>query len=149
MQRTIERAVEYAMKRMKVWQKLGVLGLIFLIPLAVFSYKMLASMRAMGVDFAKQEVIGVEYLSPVYTLLEDLQQHRDIAAALLNGDATFSETLAAKRGEIGADLQLVNAADEKLGEALQSTNRWDALQRRIGQLLESTPSVQVRVTVTR
>lgn len=146
MQRTIERAVEYAMKRMKVWQKLGVLGLIFLIPLAVFSYKMLASMRAMGVDFAKQEVIGVEYLSPVYTLLEDLQQHRDIAAALLNGDATFGETLAAKRGEIGADLQLVNAADEKLGEALQSTNRWDALQRRIGQLLESTPSEKAQAS---
>lgn len=140
MQRAIERAVEYAMKRMKVWQKLGILGIIFLIPLAVFSYKMLASMRAMGVDFAKQEVLGVEYLSPVYTLLEDLQQHRDIAAALLNGDATFSEKLAAKRGEISADLQLVDAADKKLGEALQSTNRWDALQRRIGRILESTPS---------
>jgi methyl-accepting chemotaxis protein len=140
MQRAIEQIVEYAMKRMKVWQKLGFLGLIFAIPLAVFSYKMLASMRAMGVDFARQEAVGVEYISPLYTLLEDLQQHRDIAAALLNGDATFGEKLAAKRGEITADLQLLDVTDKKLGQVLQSTSRWDMLRRRIERLLETSLS---------
>jgi methyl-accepting chemotaxis protein len=140
MQRAIERAVEYVMKRMKVWQKLGFLGLIFVIPLGVFSYKMLASMRAMGVDFARQEALGVEYLTPVYDLLEDLQQHRDLAAGSLSGDAAFGEKLAAKRGEIGADLRLVDAVNEKLGEALQAASRWEALQKRTVRLLETTPT---------
>lgn len=140
MQRAIERAVEYAMKRMKVWQKLGFLGVVFLIPLAVFSYKMIASMREMGIDLAKQEALGVEYLTPVQSLLEDLQQHRDLAAGLLNGDAAFAEKLAAKRGEVVVDLQRIDVVENKLGEELQSTNRWTVLRKRIGQLLDATPS---------
>jgi len=59
MQRAIERAVEYVMKRMKVWQKLGFLGVVFLIPLTVFLFKTVASLRAGGVDLARQEAAGV------------------------------------------------------------------------------------------
>jgi len=139
MQRVIEQAVEHLMKRMKVWQKLGFLGVVFLAPLVIFSYKMIASMRSMGIEFAEQEALGVEYLLPVQNLLEDLQQHRDLAAGFLNGDAAFGEKLAAKRGEINADLQLIDVVDRKLGEALQSTNRWEGLQKRISRLLDATP----------
>src|SRR5947207_1743701 len=73
MQRAIEQAVEYAMKHMKVWQKLGFLGVVFLIPLTIFLFKTVASMRARGVDLARQETIGVEYLNSLQTLLEDFQ----------------------------------------------------------------------------
>jgi len=140
MQRMIEQAVEYAMKRMKVWQKLGFLGIVFLIPLTIFSYKMIASMRAMGIGFAEQERIGVEYLMPLYTLLEDLQQHRDRAAALLNGESGFAERMIAKRGEVLTDLRLIDTIDQRLGATLQTTERWTALRKRMWQLVESTPS---------
>src|SRR5882672_4417578 len=93
MQRAIEQAVEYAMKRMKVWQKLGFLGVVFLIPLTIFLFKTVASMRTMGVDLARQETAGVEYLNSLQTLLADFQQHRELAAALLNGDTGLSEKL--------------------------------------------------------
>jgi methyl-accepting chemotaxis protein len=136
----IEHAVEYAMKRLKVWQKLGFLGLVFLIPLAIFSYKMVASMRAMGIGFAQQERMGMEYLAPVYTLLEDLQQHRDGAAAFLSGAAGFAERVVGKRGEVLADLRLIDLIDQQLGDMLQTTDRWIALRKRIAQLVEATPA---------
>lgn len=140
MQRMIEHAVEYAMKRMKVWQKLGFLGLVFLIPLAIFSYKIITSMHAMGIGFAQQERVGMEYLTPVYTLLEDLQQHRDGAAGFLNGAAGFAEQVVGKRGAVLADLRLIDILDQKLGDALQTTDRWIALRKRIAQVVEATPS---------
>lgn len=139
MQRLIERAVQYAMKRMKVWQKLGFLGIVFLIPLAIFSYQMVSSMRAMGIGLAEQERVGLEYLSPVYTLLEDLQQHRDSAAALLNGESGFAERVTAKQGAVLADLRLIDGVDRKLGGMLETTDRWTLLKQRIGQLMEPTP----------
>ena len=134
MQRMIEQAVEYAMKRMKVWQKLGFLGVIFFIPLAIFSYQMMSSMRAMGIGLAEQERVGVEYLKPVYTLLNDLQQYRDGVAALFN----------VKRGEVLTDLRLVDATDQKLGATLRTSDHWMSLRKRIAQVVETTPSDKTR-----
>jgi methyl-accepting chemotaxis protein len=138
MQRAIEQAIENAMKRMKVWQKLGFLGVVFMMPLAVVSYQMISSMRTLGIEFARREVLGVEYLAPVRRLLDDLQQHRDMASALLGGDATFGEKLAAKKSEIAVDIQVIDTIDNRLGSPLRTTNRWEVLKKRIGQLLETT-----------
>ena len=140
MQRMIEQAVEYAMKRMKVWQKLGFLGVIFFIPLAIFSYQMMSSMRAMGIGLAEQERVGVEYLKPVYTLLNDLQQHRDSVAALFNGDSEFAERVNVIRGEVLTDLQLVDITDQKLGATLRTSDHWMSLRKRIAQLMETSLS---------
>ncbi len=138
MQRAIEQAVEYAMKRMKVWQKLGFLGVVFLIPLTIFLFKTVASMRAQGVDLARQEAAGVEYLNSLQTLLEDVQQHRELAAALLNGDVGLSDKLTGEQRPLQSDLQKVNEVDERVGEAFHSTPRWDALRKRLASVLEAT-----------
>ncbi|MBI3302350.1 MAG: HAMP domain-containing protein [Deltaproteobacteria bacterium] len=134
--------IESVMKRMKVWQKLGFLGIVFMIPLAVVSYQMISSMRTLGIEFARKEVFGVQYLAPVRHLLEDVQQHRDMANALLSGDASFAEKLAGKKGEIDDDLQAVDAVDHKLGARLQATNRWEVLKKRITNLLGATATMK-------
>ena len=51
-----------AMRNLKTWQKLAVMGAVFMIPFAVVTYKMTSSINAMGVDFARLEVRGLEYL---------------------------------------------------------------------------------------
>ena len=140
MQRMIEQAVEYAMKRMKVWQKLGFLGVIFFIPLAIFSYQLISSMRELGIGIAEQERVGVEYLKPVYTLLHDLQQHRDSTAALLNGESEFAGQVKAKRGDVLSDIRLIDAVDQKLGTTLRTSDQWMSLRKRIAQLVETAPS---------
>jgi methyl-accepting chemotaxis protein len=138
MQRAIEQAVTHILKRMKVWQKLSFLGVVFLIPLAIFSYKMIASMRAMGVNFAQRETLGIEYLLPLQSLVEDVQQYRDLAAGLLNGDPSFAEKLAAKRDEIRTDIQLINIVDKELGATLDVTAHWEALRATLSHLLDAT-----------
>ena len=77
------------MKNLKIWQKLMLLGAVFLVPFAIVTYKMASSINALGTEFARQEVRGLDYYLPLLTLLKDLQEHRGIANVWLNGDASF------------------------------------------------------------
>jgi methyl-accepting chemotaxis protein len=139
MQKLIENLVADIMKRMRVWQKLGFLGLVFMFPLAAMSYKMISSIRSMGIELAERETSGVHYLGPVWQLLEDLQQHRDLASGLLSGEASFAEKLSSKKAKISATLQVIDMRDRQSGVLLQTTARWEALRKRITALMEHTP----------
>src|SRR5262245_21279425 len=139
MQKLIEDLVADVMKRMKVWQKLGFLGLVFMFPLAAMSYKMISSIRSMGIELAERETSGVHYLGPVWQLLEDLQQYRDLASGLLSGEVSFAEKLSNKKAKINATLQVIDMRERQSGVLLQTTARWEALRKRITALMEQTP----------
>jgi methyl-accepting chemotaxis protein len=144
MQRAIERIMGHAMKHMKVWQKLGFLGVILLVPLTIFMFKTVAAMRTTGVELARQELLGVEYLSSLQNLLEDVQQHRELMTALLNGEASFAEQLTARQMAIQDDLKRVDAIDGKMGATLLSTNHWSSLRKRVAHLIEGTTKEKTR-----
>ena len=76
-------------KNLWVWQKLVLLGVLFLIPFALVTSKMVSSKNHDVVDFAKNEVLGVDYYKPLLVLLKDLQLHNAQSAAWLNSDASF------------------------------------------------------------
>ena len=44
------------MRNLKIWQKLALMGAVFMVPFAVVTYKMTSSINALGVDFARQEI---------------------------------------------------------------------------------------------
>jgi hypothetical protein len=64
------------MKNLKVWQKLALMAAVFMVPFAVVSYKMMSSINALGTEFARQEIRGLEYYTPLLALLKDLQKSR-------------------------------------------------------------------------
>ena len=77
-------------------------GAVFMVPFAAVTYKMTSSINALGVDFARQEVSGLEYYRPLVVLLRDLQLHRDGANGLLSGETAFADQAhaeARRRGE--------------------------------------------------
>src|SRR6266576_4812716 len=115
------------MKNLKVWQKLVLMGTVFMLPFAVVTYKMVSSINELGVEFARQEVRGLEYHAPLLALLKDLQQHRGMASAWLSGDASFKRKLADKSTEIENDLKIVDGVDRRLDGALQTSKKWSAL----------------------
>src|SRR5213593_3784018 len=105
------------MKNLRVWQKLVLMGTLFLVPFAVVTYKMVSSINELGVEFARQEVRGLEYHAPLLSLLKDLQQHRGMSSAWLSGDASFKGRLAGKRADIENDLKHVDGVDRRLDGA--------------------------------
>ena len=73
------------MKNLKVWQKLALMAAVFVLAFAIVTYKMASSINTLGVEFAQQEIRGLEYYRPLAGLLNDLQQHRGMSAAFLSG----------------------------------------------------------------
>src|SRR5204862_6933354 len=85
---------------------------------------------------AKQEIHGLEYYGPLSALLKDLQQHRGVAVAWLNGDSSFKERLAERRLAIENDVKRVDDADRGLDGALHTSKKWAALKADTRDLLD-------------
>ena len=102
------------LRNLKVWQKLALMGAVFMLPFAVMTYEMASSIDTLGVEFARQEIRGLEYHRPLVKLLQDLQQHRDMSAAWLSGDASFKERLDSKTADVENDIKKVDEIDRRL-----------------------------------
>ncbi len=48
------------MKNLKIWQKLVLMGAVFMVPFAVVTYEMISSINRLGIEFARQESRGLE-----------------------------------------------------------------------------------------
>jgi methyl-accepting chemotaxis protein len=129
------------MKNLKVWQKLALMGAVFMLPFAIVTYTMVSSIDKLGIEFARQEIRGLEYYTPALTLLKDLQQHRGMAYAWLHGDGSFKEPLASKGTEIENDIKKLDDVDQRLGSALHTTAKWSALSAASRDLLTKSQSL--------
>jgi methyl-accepting chemotaxis protein len=131
------------MKNLKVWKKLALMGTVFMLPFAVVTYKMVSSVNALGTEFARQEIRGLEYYTPLLALLKDLQEHRGMASAWLSGETSFKDSLARKTADIENDIKKVNEASERLDGALHTSKKWTALSAACRDLLGKTPNLSV------
>ena len=129
------------MSNLKVWQKLALMGAVFMLPLAIVSYKMISSIDALGVEFTRQEVRGIEYYTPALALMKDLQLHRDLSNASLKGDASFTPQIARARTDIEADVKQLDDVDRRLDGTLHTTKEWTAVRAACSDLLGKTPSL--------
>jgi methyl-accepting chemotaxis protein len=126
------------MRNLKVWQKLALMGGLFLVPFGAVTYKMTSSINALGLEAAHMEVRGLEYYGPALTLLKDLQLHRDIAHARLEGDKSFDDALARQRSAVERDIEVLNDADRRLSSLLHTTENWTKLRSASKDLLNNT-----------
>src|SRR3989338_5941261 len=109
--------------------KFILISLTFLTPIAVMFY-FLVSETSSGIAFAQKEKTGVQYVIPLREVMEDLQQHRGMAAGLLGGDDSFSAKLDAKEKELADNIAKTDAVDAQLGRGLNSTDKWKAVKNR-------------------
>jgi len=137
------------MKNLKVWQKLLMLGAVLMAPFAVVTFEMLRSINGLGVEFARQELRGLDYYAPLSKLLQDVQAHQALAAAALSGDASFTDKLAAKRAEIEADVKNVDAADERLDSALGTSRKWAPIAAITRDLIHRAPGMTAQESFER
>jgi len=59
------------LNRFKIWQKLALLITALGVPIALLAYLLVAE-KNVAIDFASQEMRGVEYLKPVRQLLQNI-----------------------------------------------------------------------------
>jgi methyl-accepting chemotaxis protein len=78
------------MKHLLVWQKLALLGFVFLLPFAAVTYSYVEKVNDIGLDFAWKETKGTEYLATLRDYLRDLQRHRTLSQEVFKTSITLS-----------------------------------------------------------
>ncbi|MBM3225320.1 MAG: HAMP domain-containing protein [Candidatus Tectomicrobia bacterium] len=116
-------------KHLPIWMKLGLIALLILLPLGGLLYGFLAAKQA-DIAFAEKELRGVEYLAPLKSLLENLQQHRDFVAAILGGNPDQKDRLLSTQAAIDTHVRTIEAIDQRLGKTLDTSTRLRALVQR-------------------
>jgi methyl-accepting chemotaxis protein len=114
-------------KSLKVWQKLTAIGLSFSLPLAVLLYFVISWIQK-DIHFAQAEAQGNEYQRPLESLLEHVVKHKLLAMRVGLGDERAKPELLAAGVDVDQDFQTLEKVDEKLAEALQTTE--EGLARR-------------------
>jgi len=137
------------MRNLKAWQKLGLIGAISLLPFAVVTYKMASSINTLGVEFAEQELRGLEYYTPLTNLLKHLQLHRSLSALSLSGDTPARASLDSTRADVETGIKTVDEVDQRLGGELRTTAGWSALRKGIRELLDMPRSTSAEESSTR
>jgi methyl-accepting chemotaxis protein len=125
------------MKHLKVWQKLALMGAVFVLPFAVVTYALVTSVNSLGVNFSRQELRGLEYYTPALALARGLQLHRGLVSAAARGDTALGAGLASARADVENGISALDEVNRRLAGAIQTNERWvtwrDATRALLGQ----------------
>lgn len=116
------------MNRFKYTWKFLFISFFFIMPLFVAVYSLISSLNH-DIQFAEKERLGVQYIISVKEFLQDVQQHRGMMSAYLNGDESFAAKIADKQREISANEEVINIVDVEIGAQLKTTNKWSEIKR--------------------
>lgn len=122
--------------RLSIPQKFVLMGSVFALALGLVTYRMVAGMRALGTEFARREVRGLEYQVPLVQLLRDLQAHRGLSLAVQHGESQFASERQAVATRLQQRLAAVDAVDQRVGVALGVHSAWAKLRGDIDSLLQ-------------
>lgn len=115
------------MNRLSYPKKMTLIALIFLIPLTV-TFTILFNQMNRGITATETELNGLRFISNVRVLYQDIPQHRGMTNAYLNGDQGFKDKILAKRQDIAAAIQTIDAINAELGEQFETSALWQSIK---------------------
>lgn len=135
------------LSNIKLTQQFMFIGVVFLMlsTLIMFTLKQ----QSEQIEFSTQEIVGVEYIRPIRQLLQYIPQHRGMTNAYLNGDASFESKILSVRQKINGLFDDAKAVDERLGEALQTTDKFNAIQNKWNNLKGIAFNLEAKHSFTR
>jgi methyl-accepting chemotaxis protein len=114
------------MQRLSYPKKFWLLG-VFYLSFVYWGYQ-LYHYHSEEKAFAESEQAGLRYYAPVLSLLQYTQQHRGMAAGLLNGNESFRPKIAILEKDIAATLAKIDELDREVGAMLRTSNGWQRLK---------------------
>jgi len=116
------------LNRLRYPHKFLVIGVVFLAPLVVMGYFLINEVNQ-RISFMEQERLGVEYIAQLRKPIADIQQHRGMSAAFLNGDASFRARMEQRQATIDSQFASLRSIDARLGSALKTGDKLGTLER--------------------
>ena len=108
------------MNRMGYPKKFSIMGALALVAIAVLVSSLYHSLNQVVLS-SQKELAGIEAVKPIARLVQHLQQHRGMSAALINGNQAMKEKRQAKEADVVAALQ---AVEPKLLPGLLAHEGW-------------------------
>jgi methyl-accepting chemotaxis protein len=105
------------LNRLRIWQKLALVGVAFSVPLGVTTWFLLEE-KQIKIDVATAELRGDEYLRPLARLLEHTARYRALSRRARAGERGLEKERAAMAAEVARDLDELDAVDARLGRHL-------------------------------
>lgn len=96
-----------------------------------------------SITFSKSEQQGVEYINPLYSMLEHLVEHDSIVSDILKGNDSLKKDLVEIQKKLDSDIQAIDAVDQKLGATLEATSSWGLLRNRVLKLRTEATSLSL------
>ncbi|RJQ16118.1 MAG: HAMP domain-containing protein [Nitrospiraceae bacterium] len=145
MRKIFEPAVRL-MDRLGYPRKFALMAIVISLPVLAFLFLLISEINR-DVSFAKKERLGVRFNHAVMKFFQDLQQHRGMAAAFIEGDASFREKILERQSHIANDIRAIDALNNEYGKAIGITGewslikeKWDALGARVFSMLSARES---------
>ena len=125
------------MKNLKLWQKMTMLGIVFLIPFAFVTSHLVRELAGSKIERADREIAGTQVYLSVIRLLRDIQAQRDLDA----GSTVKALADLRNSDRIRASDSVKNAADIIHQSGLDMEARWESIQENSRAALHSTNAV--------
>lgn len=115
------------MNRLKYPKKFIVIFLLFLIPMTSLLTLEIKGLNE-DVSISNRQRNGLEYSVAVRTLIQQIQQHRGLAAIYLGGKVETKENVSKKQLDIKKAIENLDNLDNMYGRNLNTTESWNSLK---------------------
>ncbi len=116
------------MGRLRFALKIGLVGALFIAPLAALLVYLYGKLNA-DIQVAEKELIGVQQIRPARFLAQAVQNHSATSQQALNGNAAARDRLAALASNVDEKFALLNDADQKVGSSLGTAEALPELKK--------------------
>lgn len=115
------------MHRLTYPYKFALIGLLALAVIALQFYPLAVKLQT-SIDIAQQELAGLAVDKPLLTLIQMVQQHRGLSAAVTGGVSALKPKRLAKEADVEAAVKAVDLAVAQHGAALNILERWQKVR---------------------
>lgn len=124
------------LNRLTYPKKLAALGLFLLVPISVTMYLLITELNT-GINFARKEREGIEYLVQLRKFSEAVQSHRSAATAYVTGDGTLKNQLGELEARADKSAGELDTVDRRLDADLKTGDQWKSIRSHWQELKES------------
>ncbi|MFA5627730.1 MAG: methyl-accepting chemotaxis protein [Thiohalomonadaceae bacterium] len=115
------------LNRLRYPRKFFLIGVLFLTPLLLMGYFLIHEV-SQRIAFMEQEKPGIEYIVQLRKIIQPLQQHRGLGAAVLSGNVDSRTELMQRQAIIDQEFAKLQQLDGRLGLRLNTEDRFSTLQ---------------------
>ena len=112
------------MNRLGYPKKFALLGLLFLVSITILTYSLFVSLDSI-IRTSQQQLESITLIKPISRTVRDIQLHRGLSAALLNGNESVRDWRAAEGKRA---VETFNALEQKLPESLKASEGWRSIR---------------------